>query len=78
MFGTLRRLVAISSTPRELERFEPIYGLPHRALQEWLSQNSQLRQDYDIELASRALRGRATSECGGIEGNASGLPIAMC
>jgi hypothetical protein len=57
MFGSLRRWFRISSPPSELEKFEPIYGLPHRALDEWLSQNSQLRKDYDIELAARALRG---------------------
>jgi hypothetical protein len=45
-----------SRRAKELSRFEPIYGLPRRSLDEWLARNPQLRKEYEIELAARLRR----------------------
>jgi len=39
-----------------MNRFEPIYGLTKRSLDDWLARNPRLRQQYDEQLAARAQR----------------------
>ena len=39
-----------------LDTFEPIYGMPKRSLEEWLSRNPNLMKDYEAKLAARAIR----------------------
>jgi hypothetical protein len=33
-------------TPTE---YDPVYGLPRRAVEEWLARNPRLRQEYEVE-----------------------------
>jgi len=35
------------------EHFDPIYGLPYPALNDWLARNPNLREKYDAELKAR-------------------------
>ncbi len=59
MFKTILRAFGIGADPSELDKFEPIYGLTKRSLDEWLSRNPELRKKYDIEMAARLQRSRA-------------------
>jgi hypothetical protein len=43
---------APASTPAEAE-FDPVYGLPWRAVREWLDRNPQLMEEYEAELRER-------------------------
>jgi hypothetical protein len=56
MFNALLRWLGFGTDRSELEAFEPIYGLPTRSLDEWLSRNPQLKKEYEIELAARLRR----------------------
>ncbi len=53
MFKSLFRVFGIGADESELDKFEPIYGLPKPSLDEWLSRNPELKKKYDIELAAR-------------------------
>ena len=59
MLRSMTRLLGLGTEPTELDQFEPIYGLPKRSLDEWLSRNPQLKRHYDEELAARLQRSRA-------------------
>jgi hypothetical protein len=59
MLRSMTSLLGLGKKPTELDKFEPIYGLPKRSLDEWLSRNPQLKKDYDEELAARLQRSRA-------------------
>jgi hypothetical protein len=39
-----------------LDAFEPIYGLPKRSLEKWLSRNPTLKKEYEAKLAARSIR----------------------
>jgi hypothetical protein len=49
----------IGKDERGLGQFEPIYGLPTRSLDEWLSRNPALKKDYDSELLIRSRPNRS-------------------
>jgi hypothetical protein len=36
------------STSAQAE-YEPVYGLPRRAVEEWLARNPQLREEYEVQ-----------------------------
>lgn len=62
MIKCLMRFLGIIADDREdteLDNFEPIYGLPKRSLDEWLSQNPALKKDYEAELRARSLHRRS-------------------
>jgi hypothetical protein len=59
MFKKILRAFGIGADPSELDKFEPIYGLTKRSLDEWLSRNPELRNKYEPELAARLPRSRA-------------------
>ena len=54
MVKSLLRLFGINRGEVELEKFEPVYGLPKQSLEEWLARNPALRKDYGAELLSRS------------------------
>ena len=54
MIKSLLRFCGIIKDERGLDQFEPIYGLPTRALDEWLSCNPALKKDYETELLIRS------------------------
>lgn len=56
MVKSLLRFLGIVKDTRGLDKFEPIYGLPTRSLDEWLSRNPALRKDYEAELLARSAR----------------------
>ncbi|MCA9212935.1 MAG: hypothetical protein KDB27_07720 [Planctomycetales bacterium] len=61
MIKCLMRFLGTSADAREdreLNKFDPIYGLPKRSLDEWLSRNPSLKRDYEAKLRARALRNR--------------------
>jgi hypothetical protein len=57
MIQLLQRLLGIRKDTRDLDKFEPIYGLTKRSLDEWLSRNPGLKKDYQAKLAARLRRG---------------------
>lgn len=52
-------LIADDREDSELDKFEPIYGLPRRSLDEWLSRNPALKKDYEAKLRARTLRSQS-------------------
>lgn len=58
MLKSMYRVFGIGTDPVELNKFEPIYGLTKRSLDEWLSRNPELRKRYESELAARLQRSR--------------------
>lgn len=59
MFTSLLRYFGIVDRTAEHDTFEPIYGLPKQALDEWLSRNPRLKRDYLRELSARSRRSPA-------------------
>jgi hypothetical protein len=55
MFKTLLRLFRRDATSRK-SQFDPIYGLPNRAVNDWLHQNPDLKEVYKATLRARSLR----------------------
>jgi hypothetical protein len=64
MFQSLFRFIGIDSSSTELDKFEPIYGLSKRSLDDWLARNPKLKDDYERELTARLQRGRALAAAG--------------
>lgn len=58
MFKTLMRYLRRSSKARDVDKGDPIYGLPKQSLQDWLSKNPLLKKDYESELLARSLQRR--------------------
>ena len=56
MIKSLLRFLGIIKDEMGLDQFEPIYGLPKPALDEWLSRNPALEKDYHAELLIRSRR----------------------
>lgn len=50
------RFFGIATDTTDLHAFEPIYGLPRRSLNEWLSRNPILKQEYEAKLRAYDLR----------------------
>ena len=57
MIRKLLRWFGLVNAEAGYEEFEPVYGLPKRSLEEWLSRNPSMRERYAADLA-RASRGR--------------------
>lgn len=55
MFKSLRRLFGIERGSPVNGQYDPIYGLPRRAVDEWLKHNPVLKQEYDAMLRARLL-----------------------
>lgn len=60
MIDWLLHFFGIIRDERGPDEFEPIYGLPKRSLDEWLSRNPALRKDYDAELLIHSRQCRST------------------
>jgi len=58
MLRSIIRFLGLGTESTESDKFEPIYGLPKRSLDEWLSRNSRLKMDYERELVARLQRSR--------------------
>ncbi|QDU26747.1 hypothetical protein ETAA8_18280 [Anatilimnocola aggregata] len=56
MINSLYRTRTAAADEKELERYEPIYGLPKNSLDEWLACNPLLKQEYQARL--RAFQSR--------------------
>lgn len=50
MLKSLFRFFGIVKDSPELHEFEPIYGLTRPALEDWLSRNPILKQEYEAKL----------------------------
>jgi hypothetical protein len=50
MIESLSRLFGIAADEKDLDNYEPIYGLPKHSLDGWLARNPILRQEYDAKL----------------------------
>jgi hypothetical protein len=49
MLKRLWRLFRIAAESAEShEEYDPVYGLPKRAVEEWLARNPQLREEYEV------------------------------
>jgi hypothetical protein len=56
MIQALCKLLGISVDPASLHtEYEPVYGLPKRAVEEWLARNPQLNEEYEAQLRQRTL-----------------------
>jgi hypothetical protein len=55
MFKSLRRLFGFDRSSPVKDQYDPIYGLPRRAVDEWLKHNPVLKQEYDAMLRARLL-----------------------
>ena len=53
MWKSFLRAFGIEDRKELEEQFDPIYGLPYPALDEWLSRNPKLKEEYDAELRAR-------------------------
>src|SRR4051794_33343579 len=53
MIKSLLRFFGIIKDEGALDQFEPIYGLPTRSLDEWLSRNPGLQKEHEKELKAR-------------------------
>lgn len=62
MLRSIIRFLGLGIESTELDGFEPIYGLPKRSLDEWLSRNATLKKGYDLELVARLQRSRAARD----------------
>lgn len=62
MFKPLMRYLRNFSKASDIDKYEPIYGLPRHSLQEWLSKNPLLKKDYENELLARSLQRRTDHE----------------
>jgi hypothetical protein len=62
MFKSLLGFLGMTADSTELDKFEPIYGLPKRSLDEWLSRNPKLKKEYERELVVRLQRSRVARE----------------
>jgi hypothetical protein len=58
MIKSLLRFFGIVKDEGKLLQFEPIYGLPRRSLDEWLSRNPGLKKDYEAALLIRSQQSR--------------------
>jgi hypothetical protein len=59
MIKPLLRFFGFVKDERGLEKFESIYGLPTRSLDEWFSRNPALRTRYEAELLIRSRQSRS-------------------
>ena len=55
MLKSLLRYFGIINESVEQDTFDPIYGLPKGALEEWLSRNPTLSKKYNAKLRARSL-----------------------
>jgi hypothetical protein len=58
MIKSLLRFFGIVRDQRALDKFEPIYGLPTKSLDNWLSHNPALKKDYEAKLLIRSRQSR--------------------
>jgi hypothetical protein len=58
MFKSLLRFFGIVEDVGAAKEFDPIYGLPRRSLDEWLSRNPALKKDHEAALLILAQRSR--------------------
>lgn len=70
MFTSLFCLFRSRKGSSHLDNFEPIYGLPKRSLDEWLSRNPRLKEQYEKELVAR-LQNQAAANVGERGGRAT-------
>ena len=56
MIKSMLRFFGIVKGTREPDKYEPIYGLTKRSLDEWLSHNPILKQEYESKLRAYNLR----------------------
>jgi hypothetical protein len=50
MLQYLRRLLGLGGeSPPWPNEYEPVYGLPRQAVEEWLARNPRLREEYEVE-----------------------------
>jgi hypothetical protein len=61
MRRSLLRLVGLSGgIDPNREKYDPVYGLPQRAVDEWLARNPEIRDEYEATLRARAVGGGPT------------------
>jgi hypothetical protein len=56
MLERLSRRLRGRGMESEQDRFEPIYGYPRAAVEQWLARNPELKRRYEKLLKDRALR----------------------
>jgi len=52
----LMQCLGFDTHDKELDKYERIYGLPRKSLDEWLSRNPVMKREYEAELRARSLR----------------------
>jgi hypothetical protein len=58
MLKSLFRFFGFAKESVALEKFDPIYGLSKRSLEEWLSHNPALAKEYNAKLKIRSITAR--------------------
>jgi hypothetical protein len=56
MFNKIVRIFQRTKPNHERDKYEPIYGFPREAVEEWLSRNPQLKVQYDQRLRVRTVQ----------------------
>jgi hypothetical protein len=55
MWSTLLRFFGVSGGAESIrDEYDPVYGLPRRAVEEWLARNPTLKREYEAMLQARA------------------------
>jgi len=50
MLNWVRRIFGMAAESASSDpEFDPVYGLPRRAVEEWLARNPRLREEYEVE-----------------------------
>ena len=52
MIKTLRRWFGLMVDTSELDRFEPVYGMPKQAFDAWIARNPKLKKGYNVKWPS--------------------------
>src|SRR5688572_7920797 len=54
MWKSLLRFFGVSrGTDSIRDQYDPVYGLPRRAVEDWLARNPQIREEYEAVLRAR-------------------------
>jgi len=56
MIKALRRWFGSMADTSELDRFEPIYGMPKQTFDAWIAHNPKLKKSYNAKLSARSQR----------------------
>jgi hypothetical protein len=64
MWRSLLRLAGLSGgTHSTRDQYDPVYGLPRRAVEEWLARNPKIREEYEATTLRARIPGTPGRKC---------------